>query len=243
MIYSIRAGIIVIDAQTHTIIDVNPAALEMMGTTKDAVVNQRCTNVICLAEVGKCPITDLNQMVDNAERILLRSDGRKIPIIKSVVPVMLHGTPCLLETFIDNSYRKEIELRLAESEEKYRALTENTPDILFSTDMAGIITYASPQVNKYGFLVDEVIRKSLRILIHPADAAMVESNLSRELEKGPSSYPSSGSWISGELSTGSRRRARSALMCPVNPLGYTEYCVMSRSGNARKMRLILPTRN
>ena len=40
LIRSIRVGIIVIDTQTHTIIDVNPAALEMMGTTKDAVINK-----------------------------------------------------------------------------------------------------------------------------------------------------------------------------------------------------------
>jgi PAS domain S-box-containing protein len=184
LIHSIRAGIIVVDAETHTIIDVNPAALEMMGTVKDAVVNQRCTNVICPADVGRCPITDLGQTVDNAERILRTSDGREISIIKSVVPVMLHGTSCLLETFIDNSYRKEIELKLAQSEEKYRALTENTPDILFSTDMHGIITYVSPQVNKYGFLAEEVIGKSLRIFIHPADIDQVESNMSRELEEG-----------------------------------------------------------
>jgi PAS domain S-box-containing protein len=183
LIWSIRAGIFVIDAKTHTIIDVNPAALDMMGTTKDVVINHLCHNVICPVEVGKCPITDLNQTMDNAERTLLTPDGREISIIKYVVPVMLHGKPCLLETFIDNSYRKQIELNLAESEEKYRALTENTPDILFSTDMAGIITYVSPAVNKYGFLVEEVTGKTLRMLIHPADIDPVESNLSRELEK------------------------------------------------------------
>jgi PAS domain S-box-containing protein len=72
---------------------------------------------------------------------------------------------------------------LKESEEKYRALTENTPDLLFSTDMGGIITYISPQVNKYGFLVEEVMGEPLRIFIHPADINRVESNLSRELEK------------------------------------------------------------
>jgi len=85
---------------------------------------------------------------------------------------------------LDISERIRLEEALTESEEKYRAITENTPDILFSTDMAGIITYASPQVNKYGFLVEEVIGKSLRIFIHPADIDQVENNLSRELEKG-----------------------------------------------------------
>ena len=184
LIWSIRAGIIVIDTKTHTIIDVNPAALEMMGTTKDLIINQRCNKVICSAEVGRCPITDLNQTMDNVESTLLTPDGRQISIIKYIVPVLLHGRQCLLETFIDNSYRKQIEIKLAENEEKYRALTENTVDILFSTNMQGIITYVSPQVNKYGFLVEEVIGKSLSILIHPGDIRRVESTLSRELEKG-----------------------------------------------------------
>ena len=70
------------------------------------------------------------------------------------------------------------------SEEKYRALTENTPDILFSTDMIGIITYASPQINKYGFLVEEVIGRSLRKFIHPGDIAQVEDNLTRQFIEG-----------------------------------------------------------
>ncbi len=80
--------------------------------------------------------------------------------------------------------QKLAEDALKESEEKYRALTENTPDILFSTDMAGNITYASPQINKYGFLEDEVVGKPLRIFIHPADIDQVESNFSRELKEG-----------------------------------------------------------
>jgi PAS domain S-box-containing protein len=50
--------------------------------------------------------------------------------------------------------------------------------------MAGIITYVSPQVNKFGFLEDEVLGKTLRMLIHPADVALVESSYSRELERG-----------------------------------------------------------
>ena len=184
LIWSIRVGILVIDTETHTIVDVNPAALEMMGTTKDAIISRPCHRVICPAEAGRCPITDLNQTVDNAESALLTPDGREIPIIKYVVPVMLHDKPCLLETFIDNSYRKQIELKLAESEEKYRALAENSADIIFSLDRTGKFTYISPQVSRYGFTPDEVTGKGLRQFIHPDDQAKVLDNYRQEMHDG-----------------------------------------------------------
>jgi PAS domain S-box-containing protein len=81
-------------------------------------------------------------------------------------------------------YKFGMDRKLKESEEKYRALTENTPDILFSTDMAANITYVSPQINKFGFLEEEVIGKSLRILIHPGDIDQVVNHQIRELEEG-----------------------------------------------------------
>jgi PAS domain S-box-containing protein len=84
----------------------------------------------------------------------------------------------------DITGQKRSEDALRESEAKYRALTENIPDILFSTDMDGIITYASPQVNRYGYLEEEVIGKSLDVLVHPADIRQLESKMSAELEKG-----------------------------------------------------------
>ena len=49
--------------------------------------------------------------------------------------------------------------------------------------MNGIITYVSPQVNKFGFLEEEVTGKPFRIFIHPADIDEAERNLSRELKE------------------------------------------------------------
>ncbi len=68
-----------------------------------------CQDHLCPAETGKCPILDLGQTVDKSERMLLTKDGKKIPILKSVVPITLNGEEVLLESFIDITGYKQAE--------------------------------------------------------------------------------------------------------------------------------------
>jgi len=125
---SAQVGITLINAERHMIADVNPAALEMFGTTREQIIGSICHGYICPAEQGKCPITDLKQEVDKSERVLLKSDGSPIPIVKSVVPLILKGHPYLLESFINITERKRVEQQLAEYthslESAYRELQE-----------------------------------------------------------------------------------------------------------------------
>ena len=98
---SVKAGIITIDAESHRILDANPAALAMIRKTKEDVLNVTCHKFICPAEDGRCPITDLKNTVDNSERVLLDASGEKIPILKTVASVEIEGRPLLIESFID----------------------------------------------------------------------------------------------------------------------------------------------
>ena len=109
---SIHAGIVIIDAETHKIVDANPEALKLMGSPKSQVVDKICHNYICPAEIGNCPITDKGQQVDNSERALLTNDGRKIPILKTVVPINLNGRKHLLESFLDITQLKLLQDKL-----------------------------------------------------------------------------------------------------------------------------------
>ena len=109
---SIPAGIVIINAQSHIIVDANPAAIQMIGTYKEKVVGSICHKYICPAEEGACPITDLGQKVDNSKRILLKADGKETPIIKTVSNMKIGDQEYLIESFIGITDRKKLEAKL-----------------------------------------------------------------------------------------------------------------------------------
>ena len=112
---SMPYGVIVI-GRDKKIRSANQSALTLMGYASEAeVTGMVCNKTLCPAQAGKCPILDLKEKVDHSERVLLTRDGRRIPILKTVVPMELDGEDVLLEAVIDITERKQ-------SEEKIRSL-------------------------------------------------------------------------------------------------------------------------
>ena len=105
----VQAGIILIDPETHAIVSVNRLAANMCGTSPELMTGKACHEYICPSISGACPITDRNEVIENQEWKLLTSDGRAIPILKTVIDVSIGGKAYLLESFIDISARKEAE--------------------------------------------------------------------------------------------------------------------------------------
>ncbi|HOS83007.1 MAG TPA: PAS domain S-box protein [Methanolinea sp.] len=107
----IQTGVAIIDPSTHTILDINPIAVSLIGRRKDEIVGQVCHQFICPAERGKCPITDLKQVIDNSERVIIAGDGTRIPILKTATRARVGERDVLIESFIDIRDRKVAEDR------------------------------------------------------------------------------------------------------------------------------------
>ncbi|HDI59332.1 MAG TPA: response regulator [Desulfobacteraceae bacterium] len=98
---TVRAGIVIVATASRTIVDVNRAAAAMIGLPREDILGKICHQFICPAEVGQCPICDLGQAVDNAERILLTAEGREVPILKTATLFQSGGENYILDSFVD----------------------------------------------------------------------------------------------------------------------------------------------
>jgi PAS domain S-box-containing protein len=156
----IFSGVVVIDGETHKIVTANPKALETIGASKEHVIGKICHTFICPAEKGKCPITDLGQTVDKSERVLLRADGQRIPILKTVTTIIWGGRKYLIESIIDITELKKTEKALQKSEEMFRTLMEEASIGICNTDLRGKITYVNKRFEEAtGYLREEIVGK------------------------------------------------------------------------------------
>jgi PAS domain S-box-containing protein len=138
-----HTAVLIIEAESKKIVEANPSALRLIGAPREKIIGHTCHECICPSEVGKCPITDLGQEVDNAERLLLRLNGQRVTVIKTVARIELGGRSHLLETFVEISAQKqnEAELQAAReaAEQLNRELAEANLKLTQAIDHANLL--------------------------------------------------------------------------------------------------------
>ena len=149
---SIRVGVVLIEAETHRVVDVNRHATTLVGCSRQEIIGQICHTHICPATVGQCPITDLGLTIEHSERQLLTANGDTIPILKTVVPLVKEGKNYLLESFVDLTPQKaaEQELRAARdlAEQARRELEETNLRLTHAIEHANLLAVQAEVANQ-----------------------------------------------------------------------------------------------
>lgn len=110
----------------------------------------------------------------------------------------------------DITDRKQIELAQQQREQYFRALTENSSDIIVLLDATGVFLYASPSAERLlGYMPAEVVGKNALEFVPPEDAPIIVQTLTQAIQNPGISQPAveyrvrhhSGQWRTFEAIT------------------------------------------
>ncbi|HEX3738088.1 MAG TPA: PAS domain S-box protein [Terriglobales bacterium] len=156
----------------------NRAATELYGFTREEALGQISHDLLCTQ--FPAPLENIDEQLHHHERwsgelVHLAKDGTKVIVASRWVLDQTGGESrwCVLETNNDITQQKRIEKALRESEERFRAIVETTPECVKLLSADGTLLH----MNLSGLRLvgaasaDEVIGKSIYDLVAPEDRA------------------------------------------------------------------------
>ena len=85
----------------------------------------------------------------------------------------------------DVARRRQMEITLRESEDRFRSFVENANDIVYALTPAGVFTYVSPNWTELlGHAVSDVVGKSFGTFVHPEDISVCLAAMERAKATG-----------------------------------------------------------
>ena len=174
---SIHDALIVHDAQTGAVLDVNQRLCEISGYTREEVLAHGM-GPLC---AGTPPYT-LDDLVEwnrkactagpqHVEFLARHRDGHLVWVEVHIRRVQMGPNDLLLASVQDITQRKTAEAALRDSEQKYRMLTENMKDVVWVLDVeAQRFLYVSPSVTQLrGYTPEEILARPLAEAWAPAE--------------------------------------------------------------------------
>lgn len=96
-----------------------------------------------------------------------------------------YGKPVrMIGAMVDITQRKEAEKALQQSEEKFRMLIENAPDLITVLDAKGAIIYESPSIERVlGYQPEALVGKNAFEFVHPDDLVVVSQSFAEVVKR------------------------------------------------------------
>jgi PAS domain S-box-containing protein len=122
--------------------------------------------------------------IRNVEYTLLRADGGRVPVEVSASAIVdWEGKPrAFIGIVRDVTERRRAEEALRQSEDYFRRLIENAPDLITVIEPSGDIRYQSPSIERIlGYPAESMTGTNIWQIIHPEDARNVGDAIARGL--------------------------------------------------------------
>ena len=184
---SMQAGVALIDAENHTIVDMNNAGLSIVEASRDQIIGASCKKATCSPGCPDCPILDRGEKVENKETSIKNFKGKIIPVIKTAELIKIKNKEYIIENFIDISKIKETKDLLIESEKRFKTIVENIPGTTYRCllDKDWTMTFLSSDVEQLtGYHVGDFINNAVRSyssIIYPEDNDYVNKLISEAI--------------------------------------------------------------
>jgi PAS domain S-box-containing protein len=156
-----KDGILILDAESGMIMDVNPFMVDMLGFKRTQFIEKRIWELGFFKDIvaNRDHFAELQQKeyIRYEDMPLVTADGRRIQVefVSSVYQVDHHKViQCNIR---DMSERKQAEDALRKSEERFRKLLENLPVSMCHVDVNGQITFRNERfVQLFGYTQEDV---------------------------------------------------------------------------------------
>jgi diguanylate cyclase (GGDEF)-like protein/PAS domain S-box-containing protein len=192
---AIGQAVVVTDLQDR-VVYWNDAAAQLYGWSEEEATGRRLKELVVCEKLWP-QAEDIRSHLRSGrawsgEFVVRRKDGEPISMMGVATPLLgEEGSPVgMVGVSMDVTERKRAEEALGKSEERFRALTQNSSDIITLLGTDGTVHYQSPSIEHIlGYRLEELVGKSIFDYVHSEDLERVRRAFAKGLAE-PDLHPS-----------------------------------------------------